>query len=238
MGYSMVGIIFFGLWELWKHCYKLKFEGGMLNSTAVIYATIRQVRELNTYCDPKCRHTRWEEVMLESLSIPVKAVSIRRGTRVMWSKPPAPQFKLNTDGSKKGSHTTGGGGLRDDQGDAIFAFAMPLHHSDILQVELDALLQGLILCKERGICRVLIETDSAMAFNMIMRKSTEAWNYIYSIRTIMRLLIFFGDFYLTTREANMVADDFARRTRWKRRWFTRGLRISFVPFRNLFLLIE
>lgn len=29
--YTIIGIIFFDLWELWKHCCKLKFEGGVLD---------------------------------------------------------------------------------------------------------------------------------------------------------------------------------------------------------------
>lgn len=45
----------------------------------------------------------------------------------------------------------------------IIAFAVPFTHSDVLQAELDALLQGLKIGEDRSISQVVVETDSAMA---------------------------------------------------------------------------
>lgn len=48
--YTIIGIIFFDLWELWKHRCKLKFEGGVLDPQTVIHATLRHIQSLNDYC--------------------------------------------------------------------------------------------------------------------------------------------------------------------------------------------
>lgn len=37
MGYTTLGIIFFGLWEIWKHRCRLKFDGGGLEPNMVIH---------------------------------------------------------------------------------------------------------------------------------------------------------------------------------------------------------
>lgn len=45
------------------------------------------------------------------------------------------------------------------------------------QAELGAITHGLILCRDRGLIQTVVEIDSTIVFNMIMRKSTEAWQY-------------------------------------------------------------
>lgn len=137
-------------------------------------------------------------------------ISSLHGKWVSWVKPPSCRVKLNTDGSRRGTHTTDGGVLQDANGDVILAFAVPFSLSDVLQAELDALLQGLILCAERGFFQVEVEIDSATAFNMTLRKVPEAWNYTFSIRKIRERLAPLEGLYLTTRQANMVADGLAK----------------------------
>lgn len=62
-GYNVLGIIIFGLWMLWKHHCKLKFEGAVLAPQAVVRSYF-----------PKRRHTWWEGVILESLRLPIREV--------------------------------------------------------------------------------------------------------------------------------------------------------------------
>lgn len=62
-------------------------------------------------------------------------------------------------------------------------------HNDILQAELDAIIHGLLLFRSRGLIMTELEIDSEVAFNMLMRRSSEAWQYIHYIRRIRRLLV-------------------------------------------------
>lgn len=175
----------------------------MLDSRSVICSISIAMREMNQQWVPKQRHT----VMLETrLNIPVKTLAIRRGKWILWSKLSSATFKLNTDGSRKGAVTTDRGLARDSNGDMVVSVAIRFNHQDVLQAELDALLQGLLSYANRNFLHVAFEIDSAMALNMILQKSKEAWKYIYTFRKIRRLLPFFSGIQLIPRETNKAAD--------------------------------
>lgn len=53
-------------------------------------------------------------------------------------------------------------------------YAIKCSHNDILQAELDARIHGLILCKDQGFF-LEAEVDYEIAFNIIMRRTMEAW---------------------------------------------------------------
>lgn len=147
----MMGIVFFSLWEIWKHLCRLKFEGGTLDPRSVIQIVSHAIRDMNQQWSSKRQHTIWEGVVLERLNISVKAIAHRQGKWIGWSKPLLDTFKLNTDGSRKGAVATGGGLVRDSNGDMVVAFAVRFNHQDVLQAELDDLLQGLFLCTHHNI---------------------------------------------------------------------------------------
>lgn len=71
------------------------------------------------------------------------------GKWVAWTKPEIQSFKLNTDGLRRGNVTTYGGVLRDSHGDFILGFANKLTQRDVLQAELDAMVYGLQMCRDR-----------------------------------------------------------------------------------------
>lgn len=111
---------------------------GVLDAGMVIRATIHNVQIMNQNCVPKRKHSQWEGVMLDVLNIPIIALVSRRVKWVAGKKPSPPMLKLNTDGSRNGTQTMGGGVLHDYNGDLVFAFAMKFNHSDVLKAELDA----------------------------------------------------------------------------------------------------
>lgn len=78
-------------------------------------------------------------------------------TFVLWEKPRVGFVKLNTDGCLKrleipSGDSSGGGILRDHEGDVLFTFHE--YHGtsccSALAAELKALLTGLKICHERG----------------------------------------------------------------------------------------
>lgn len=92
----------------------------------------------------------------------------------------------------------------------MVAFAIKFGQTDILRAELEAILLGLQLCIHRNFTQVEVETDSALAVNMIEHRSREAWKYAYIVRKIRVLLRDFSGIHFGTQETNMVADSLAK----------------------------
>lgn len=103
------------------------------------------------------------------LHIPVKNVEVKKGKWLAWEKPGDGILKLNTDGSVKDNAATGGGVVPDSRGEFVLGYALKLTHQDVLQAELEAIIQSLVVCRDRGL-KPEVEIDSAMAYNMITRR--------------------------------------------------------------------
>lgn len=73
MGYT-IGIIFFMLWEIWKHMCKLKYEGRICNPQSIIEATLSHIQFMNSYMVPKHQPTIWEGTMMQILGVNVNNV--------------------------------------------------------------------------------------------------------------------------------------------------------------------
>lgn len=100
---------------------------------------------------------------------------------MVWKKPKSLAFKLNTDASRRGHNTTGGGVVHGASGDLEFGFAMQFTHQDGLQAELDADLHGLQMCAARKLRQVEVENDLAMAYNMILKKSPRTHGNMFTL---------------------------------------------------------
>lgn len=209
MGYTTLGILFYGLWEIWKHRCKLKFEGGAMDPRVVIHATTRHLHDMNIICTPKRRPTRWEEICLARINIPITACLVNRGTWVSWTRPSPGFVKLNTNGSRRGNGATGGGIVRDSKGELLLAFATKFSHQDAFQAELDAMVKGLKLCAARLFNRIEVETDSELSVKMIRYKTPEAWRYSNTVHKIRKLLTAASMVQFVVRESYKVADALA-----------------------------
>ena len=99
-------------------------------------------------------------------------------------------MKLNSDGCCKGNPGNGGGGsiLRDDTGQVIFAHADFYDDTTNYIAEAKALLQGLHICKTRGMDHIDIEVDSLMLQQIICRRIATPWAIAYEIRQIETIL--------------------------------------------------
>lgn len=77
------------------------------------------------------------------------------------------------DGSCKGNRGPCGGGgiIRDNYGKVIVAFLEKLRVRTNNRAKLQALLNGILVCKELGYYKVIIETNSAIVVGWLEKKS-------------------------------------------------------------------
>ncbi|MQL86618.1 hypothetical protein Taro_019165 [Colocasia esculenta] len=129
---------------------------------------------------------------------------------VRWYLPPPGRLKLNVDGAYKSTSSTaaGGGILRNEMGDMIFAFAARYHgvHSS-LEAEALALRNGIILCYEKGFSEFLIKSDSLVLVQIMKGQYSIPWRLSIATQDIFHrcqnLHVSFRHIY---HEANQVAD--------------------------------
>nr|XP_027122189.1 uncharacterized protein LOC113739144 [Coffea arabica] len=139
-------------------------------------------------------------------------VSPRRGIpcAVAWEKPPLGLLKLNSDASVNCGRASGGGLLRDSHGKLIFAFYKEFGDQAVLEAESMALLCGLQLCHQRGLCPSLVEVDSKTLVQLVGSGVIAKWPLCNTLRKVRDLLQgFSASFSHIFREANSSADRLA-----------------------------
>nr|XP_027068031.1 uncharacterized protein LOC113693644 [Coffea arabica] len=139
-------------------------------------------------------------------------VSPRRGIpcAVAWEKPPLGLLKLNSDASVNCGRASGGGLLCDSQGKLIFAFYKEFGDQAVLEAESMALLCGLQLCLQRGLCPSLVEVDSKTLVQLVGSGVIAKWPLCNTLRKVRDLLQgFLASFSHIFREANSSADRLA-----------------------------
>lgn len=114
------------------------------------------------------------------------------------------------DGSKVGDKTSGGGVLRDTNGDFFYGFCRQYTHKAIIHGELQAIVDGLIYLQDWGRQNVVIETDSSLAWHMIQKTRKEQWTCSFLLRQIWRLMEDTRGIMVIFREQNKVADLLAK----------------------------
>ena len=82
----------------------------------------------------------------------------------MWIKPPVGWLKLNTDGSAVGNHeiASGGGLIRNENGDWVMGFARSLGQTSRIMAELWALKDGLTIASQLRITDICVELDAEL----------------------------------------------------------------------------
>lgn len=89
--------------------------------------------------------------------------------KVGWQPPPTGWLKLNTDGSVKdtGKLAAYGDLLRNEFGGFVDGFSCNLGSCSIMPTELLGVWNGLMLAKDRGVDRIIIEVDSISVIHFI-----------------------------------------------------------------------
>ncbi|XP_028787099.1 uncharacterized protein LOC114743057 [Neltuma alba] len=101
------------------------------------------------------------------------SLEVIRSTTIMvtWEAPQSGRCKLNVDGRVSCDGIAGcGGGIRGDYEEWLSSFSVRLNNYSSVKAETWAVLEGLILCLDRGFKKVKVETDvaqitRAMLFN-------------------------------------------------------------------------
>ncbi|WMV55209.1 hypothetical protein MTR67_048594, partial [Solanum verrucosum] len=118
--------------------------------------------------------------------------------------PPSCTFKLNTDGSalNNPSKIGGGGILRDDKGEMIYAFTISLGIDTNNQAEAQAASHGIQWCIQHDFRNVVLEVHSELLIKWI---TSNVNYYIKELQTLISQLDYFQCQH-TFREANCTAN--------------------------------
>jgi len=90
------------------------------------------------------------------------AVQYNTSIPVAWIKPPPFRVKLNSDGSCVEGQCGGGGIIRDQEGNFIFAYTISLGARTSNIAEAEAMIFGLKWCDGKGFDMAMGETDSLL----------------------------------------------------------------------------
>lgn len=209
-GISILTILFYGMWEIWKIRCNIKFGDERFNSTQLVRMVYTHLQDINRIHQPKRKPTTFEKICLQYLELEVRDVVEKKGKWFCWNKPEQHMFKLNVDGAYKGHAAAGSGVVRDRRGEFICGYAAPYEPSDVIAAELQALYDGMRLCMAKGITGVCIEADAAMVVDMVKGDKQDYWRYTYQVRKVKALLPYFDSINHIVREQNMVADSLAK----------------------------
>ncbi|XP_028766627.1 uncharacterized protein LOC114724448 [Neltuma alba] len=89
---------------------------------------------------------------------------------IVWETPPLGYFRLDIDASVNNEQkATSGGIIRDSHGQCIVGYQCKLGYAHSTTAELLVLIQGLQCCRQYGLERVIVYTDSMEVYNLIMR---------------------------------------------------------------------
>ncbi|KAK4733710.1 hypothetical protein R3W88_007971 [Solanum pinnatisectum] len=94
-------------------------------------------------------------------------------TTIQWIKPPDSWVKINTDGSALNNpgRIGAGGILRNQTGEFILAFSVPLGQGTNNQAEIEAANFGLTWCVQLNYKNVILEVDSQLLADWFSNKA-------------------------------------------------------------------
>ncbi|KAL2512464.1 Uncharacterized protein Adt_18064 [Abeliophyllum distichum] len=120
--------------------------------------------------------------------------------------PPVGSYKINTDGYVKDGFASRGRIIRDSSGQCVRAFFSSYGECSILEVELSAILDGIILAQRIVLSDLSIESDSTLAIHSITRDG-RPWSIHATLRYIRHIFAFDRDTISHIyRECNQVAE--------------------------------
>jgi phosphotransferase system IIA component len=127
----------------------------------------------------------------EFLEIRSKPAGGPNSPRKRWQKPPCDWLKVNSDGAFSAALGKGGWGfvIRDEEGDVVAAGAGALKHvHEAFHTEVLACYQGAMAVADKGIDKIILETDSLMlkqAMESDDYRFAEAGDYIYQLESLI-----------------------------------------------------
>uniref|UniRef100_A0A3Q7JWC0 RNase H type-1 domain-containing protein n=1 Tax=Solanum lycopersicum TaxID=4081 RepID=A0A3Q7JWC0_SOLLC len=107
---------------------------------------------------------------------------------ITWIIPPPLRVKLNSDGSCCNGQSRGEGIIRDQEGDFIFAYSIPLGNGTSNTAEAETLLYGLQWCARKGLEIVIGETNSLLLTKSVKREWKPPWKISNQVREIQKII--------------------------------------------------
>ncbi|PHT59573.1 hypothetical protein CQW23_01936 [Capsicum baccatum] len=161
-------------WNIWKNRCARKYGGKQSNIASVKFLVFKDIYFLLAASFPYISWpTSWNDLvsLVESCKHEVKVTSIT------WHKPVADSYKLNTDGSAlQNPGSSGGGGiLRDNQGNLIYAFSTPFGIGTNNQAEVKASIFGVSWCIQHGYNKLILEVDSELLIKWLNHNIQPPW---------------------------------------------------------------
>ncbi|KAL2526397.1 Uncharacterized protein Adt_11451 [Abeliophyllum distichum] len=132
-------------------------------------------------------HWRGDIDIAHLFAISLTTPSISPPVLVYWRTPPVGSYKVNTDGCVKDGFASGGEIIRDSSGQCVRAFFSSYGECPILEAELRAILDGIILARRIVLSPLWIEADSTLAIHCIT-KGGGPWSIQATLRHIRHLL--------------------------------------------------
>ncbi|XP_012829976.1 PREDICTED: uncharacterized protein LOC105951132 [Erythranthe guttata] len=209
-GFMELGTLMFGCWEIWKIRCMAIFENTPMNTTTITRSIFSHLRALNDAFVGKHPMKTMGCLIIQQLNLEVKSPPLTRGSWIKWNPPNPLQVKVNVDGSGKGDECSGGGLIRTHNGSFIRGISIFYGQGTHILAEAQTILDRLRICQEMGFTQVKVESDSKLVIDMIYHKATVAWELIYVIRGIRRLLKDDWHVMHIYREGNRVVDGLAK----------------------------
>ncbi|CAL8162128.1 unnamed protein product [Prunus armeniaca] len=151
----------------------------------------------------------WGELCptLEAITCPTPSAS---PPHALWKAPPQPYVKVNVDGAWHKNSLQGGVGccLHDSEGRLLAGLSQACIGNSAIEVEAEAVLEGLLLAKEENCQKIILESDSMDVISCMRNENLRGnWRIIPFILEIRRLSSWFISikWEWISRQANQAA---------------------------------
>ncbi|KZV49214.1 hypothetical protein F511_41702 [Dorcoceras hygrometricum] len=186
-GHIQEAMPFLILWFIWIARNDSKYRSISLRATTIIRNIKFYITTASSAGLIKPEHWKGCLSTAQNFQVQIKGHVRTSISIITWIKPPDLWFKLNSDGCRSNEGFISTGGLiRDTTGQVRVAFHGFLGVGSILKAELTAILQGLIICKQQHLFPIWIETDSAVALQIIMSDHT-SWELRHTLTSIQEI---------------------------------------------------
>lgn len=134
----------------------------------------------------------------------------------VWERPDEGILKWNVDGAVRGAPGVGviGGVLHDSRGEirGFFSVAVGVIFAYEAEVKAKAIRKAIEFCKEYGLRRVVVESDSTLVVGWVKRRTNRPWKLLQDLHLIDILIIEVEclQVYHVYREVNGQADFLAK----------------------------
>ncbi|KAL2534444.1 Uncharacterized protein Adt_07795 [Abeliophyllum distichum] len=150
------------LWFIWTARNDAKYQDISMESKKIIWKVYHTITLLHTGCLFRVIHWRGDIYITPLFGIFLTTPSLPLPVLVYWRTPPGGSYKVNTDGCVKDGFASRGWIIRDSSGQCVSAFFSSYGECSILEAELRAIFDGIILVQ-----RLVLSDDRNSATMLI-----------------------------------------------------------------------